>query len=132
MEESWRSDLLEKLKRRNRTEVLPFQNLFEMQNKLLEHNINLKTENSSLNFITEKLKEENLHLKSKATSENISQNNENFLELQKKLFKVQEELTELHRYQLNHFCHSPIQPQTIYKVILNGCDKIVNEPSYPH
>eukprot|EP00090_Calanus_glacialis_P004201 TRINITY_DN13109_c0_g1_i2.p1 TRINITY_DN13109_c0_g1~~TRINITY_DN13109_c0_g1_i2.p1 ORF type:complete len:551 (-),score=173.79 TRINITY_DN13109_c0_g1_i2:85-1737(-) len=97
MEESWRSDLLEKLKRRNRTEVLPFQNLFEMQNKLLEHNINLKTENSSLNFITEKLKEENLHLKSKATSENISQNNENFLELQKKLFKVQEELTELHR-----------------------------------
>ena len=122
MDESWRSDLLEKLKRRNRTEVLPFQNLFEIQNKLLEQNINLKTENSSLNFITEKLKEENLHLKSKSTSVNISQNNENFLELQKKLFNVQEELTELHRYELNQFCHSPIPPQTIYKVIQNVCD----------
>lgn len=91
--------MLKKLKRRNQTEVLPFQNLFEMQTKLLEQNINLKTENSSLNFITEKLKEENLHLKSKSSSsENSSQNNENFLELQKKLFNVQEELTELHRY----------------------------------
>jgi len=98
MEQSWRTDLLNKLKRRNRTEVHPFQNLFEMQTRLLEQNINLKTENSSLNFLTEKLKEENLHLKSKDTSEtNSSQNNENYLELQKKLFNVQEELTEMHR-----------------------------------
>jgi len=88
---------MEKLKKRNRREVLPFTDLFEMHNKILEQNVNLKTENSSLNFITEKLKEENLHLKSKTTSENVMQNNENFLELQKKLFNVQEELTELHR-----------------------------------
>ena len=99
MEQSWRTDLLDKLKKRNRIEVLPFQNLFEMQTRLLEQNINLKTENSSLNFITEKLKEENLHLKSKDSLDtNSSLNNENYLELQKKLFNVQEELTEMHRY----------------------------------
>jgi len=97
MEQSWKTDLMEKLKKRNKTEVLPFTDLFEMHNKILEQNINLKTENSSLNFITEKLKEENLHLKSKSTSENSSHNNEDFLELQKKLFNVQEELTEMHR-----------------------------------
>ena len=43
-----------------------------------------------------------MYFKSKATSENISQNNANYLELQKKLFNVQEELTEMHRYDLNH------------------------------
>jgi len=89
--------LIEKLKRRNKTEVLPFQGLFEIQNKLVEQNLSLTSENTSLSFLTDKLKEENLHLKSRATSENLIQNNENFLELQKKLFNVQEELTEMHR-----------------------------------
>ena len=64
---------------------------------MLEQNIKLKTENETLTFLNEKLKEDNLILKSKVSSESNVNTNENFLELNRKLFSLQEELTELHK-----------------------------------
>ena len=63
----------------------------------MEQNIKLKTENETLTFLNEKLKEDNLILKSKVSSESNVNTNENFLELNRKLFSLQEELTELHK-----------------------------------
>ena len=64
---------------------------------MLEQNIKLKTENETLTFLNEKLKEDNSILKSKVSSESNVHTNENFLELNRKLFSLQEELTELHK-----------------------------------
>ena len=64
---------------------------------MLEQNIKLKTENETLTFLSEKLKEDNSILKSKVSSESNVNTNENFLELNRKLFSLQEELTELHK-----------------------------------
>jgi len=97
MEQSWRIDTLNKIKKRNTTETVPYQQLFDIHNRLSEQNSNLRNENSSLNLLSERLKSENLHLRSTSAPENTGQNNENYLELQKKLFNVQEELTEMHR-----------------------------------
>ena len=63
----------------------------------MEQNIKLRTENETLTFLNEKLKEDNSILKSKVSSESNVNTNENFLELNRKLFSLQEELTELHK-----------------------------------
>ena len=97
MEDSIREDVLSKLRQRNRREIQPFQSLFERQELLLEQNIKLKTENETLTFLSEKLKEDNSILKSKVSTESNVNTNENFLELNRKLFSLQEELTELHK-----------------------------------
>ena len=102
MEQSWRIDTLNKIKKRNTTETVPYQQLFDIHNRLSEQNSNLRNENSSLNLLSERLKSENLHLRSTSAPENTGQNNENYLELQKKLFNVQEELTEMHRFISNY------------------------------
>ena len=99
-EESWRGDILVRLKARNEREIQPFQALFELQEKLLEQNVNLTNESSSLSLANERLREENLQLKSSvrdSAEASAGNTNENFLELQRKLFLVQEELTEMHR-----------------------------------
>ena len=99
-EESWRGDILVRLKARNEREIQPFQALFELQEKLLEQNVNLTNERSSLSIANERLREENLQLKSSvrdSAEASAGNTNENFLELQRKLFLVQEELTEMHR-----------------------------------
>ena len=94
-----RLDLLTKLKQRNQRESKPFVALFELQGRLSETNLQLRSENSSLNLINQRLKEENQSLKSKCIPPDPSsiQSNENYLELQRKLFSLQEEVTELHR-----------------------------------
>lgn len=97
MEESIRDDILDKLRQRNNRESRPFIALFQIQDKISEQNLQLKSDNSSLCVINEKLKEENVILKSKVSAEPSIHSNENFLELQRKLFSLQEELTELHR-----------------------------------
>jgi len=99
-ENSYRKNILTKLKRRNARESKPFEALFEAQGKIFEQNLQLKSENSTLSFVNEKLKEENVILKAKidSTSESTNiQSSESFLEQQRKLFSLQEELTELHR-----------------------------------
>ena len=101
MEESLRTDILRQLKNRNKREVKSFEVIFSAQERLQEQNLQLRSENSTINFLNERLKEENVTLKSKVTSEPSIQSNENYLELQRKLFSLQEELTELHRSVIN-------------------------------
>ena len=98
MEESIRDNVFSKLRMRNVKEVQPFKALFERQEIIIEQNYKLKSENETLSFLNEKLKEDNSNLKTKASPEQSAQHsNENFLELNRKLFSLQEELTELHK-----------------------------------
>ena len=59
MDQSVRLDILNALKSRNARESKPFEALFAIQAKISEQNIQLKSGNSSLHFINDKLKEEN-------------------------------------------------------------------------
>jgi len=97
MEESVRNDVLNKLRQRNIKEIKPFKVIFERQELIIEQNIKLQSENETLAFLNEKLKEDNSILKSKASPESTVHTNEHFLELNRKLFSLQEELTELHK-----------------------------------
>jgi len=96
---SWREDTLRRLRQRNCDEVKPFCDLIQRYNKMFEKITSQQMENTSLTFMNEKLRQENLQLKptSEIPSSTSLQTNENIQELQKKLFNVQEELTELHR-----------------------------------
>ena len=108
---SWKKSILNQLRSRNQREITPFQDLINVHNKIVERISSLQTENTQLNYINEKLKEEIQNLKIsipdsavKSASNAIGGSSAEAIaaqstitELQKKLFKVQEELTELHR-----------------------------------
>ena len=90
---SYASQTLMKLRERNEREVVPFVNLVTMNAELLNANAQLNVEKEQLEFINAKLKEENEKMKSKSSEINYEQ----VSVLEKKLFSLQEELTELHR-----------------------------------
>ena len=90
---SYASQTLTKLRERNEREVVPFVNLVTMNVELLNANAQLNVEKEQLEFINAKLKEENEKMKSKSSEINYEQ----VSVLEKKLFSLQEELTELHR-----------------------------------
>ena len=90
---SYASKTLTKLRERNEREVVPFVNLVTMNVELLNTNAQLNVEKEQLEFINAKLKEENEKMKSKSSEINYEQ----VSVLEKKLFSLQEELTELHR-----------------------------------
>ena len=113
---SWRKSILGQLRYRNQREVTPFQDLIHVHNRIVERISSLQMENTQLAFINERLKDEIKNLKistSDSTStpkgDSIGGKNaqtssaENIVAqstiamLEKKLFAVQEELTELHR-----------------------------------
>lgn len=87
------SKILLKLQRRNAREVDPFASLVELSSRLTIANGHLAGERDQLEFINSKLKEENQRLL-KTTSE---PDHERVSILERKLFALQEELTELHR-----------------------------------
>ena len=100
MDQSVRLDILNALKRRNALETKPFEALFAVQARISEQNLQLKSDNTSLHFINDKLKEENTILKAKVSNTeqpSSIHSNEQYLELQRKLLSLQEELTELHK-----------------------------------
>ncbi|XP_060070628.1 autophagy-related protein 16-1-like [Ylistrum balloti] len=96
----WKENLLLQLKCRNKRQKQPFEGLIQSHNKLFENATSLKSKNVHLTLETEKLKEENLSLQIKVESGggsgggNAGDKNSN---LEHKLYKLQEELTELHR-----------------------------------
>ncbi|XP_033760176.1 autophagy-related protein 16-1-like [Pecten maximus] len=96
----WKENLLLQLKCRNKKQKQPFEGLIQSHNKLFENATFLKSKNVHLTLETEKLKEENLGLQIKVESGggggggNAGDKNSN---LEHKLYKLQEELTELHR-----------------------------------
>ena len=113
---SWRKSILCQLRNRNQMEITPFQDLIQVHNRIVERISSLQMENTQMAFINERLKADINHLKI-STGDNISNskgdtigNNSGQITsiedsvakstiamLEKKLFTVQEELTELHR-----------------------------------
>ena len=108
---SWRKSILGQLRYRNQREVAPFEDLINLHNRIVERISSLQMENTQLLFINEKLKEEirNLRISTSDTPKGDSAKNvqtssaedivmqSKIATLEKKLFSVQEELTELHR-----------------------------------
>ncbi|XP_062597935.1 autophagy-related protein 16-1-like, partial [Saccostrea cucullata] len=92
----WKHSLLEQLRQRDKKEKAPFESLIASHWKHFESAQTLKTKNVQLTVETEKLKEENLGLQIKA-EQGGGGGGGNSQALEQKLFKLQEELTELHR-----------------------------------
>ena len=113
---SWRKSILCQLRNRNQMEITPFQDLIQVHNRIVERISSLQMENTQLAFINERLKVDLNHLKV-STGDNISNSKGDSIGntsgqvtscedtvakstiamLEKKLFTIQEELTELHR-----------------------------------
>jgi len=92
--------VLSQLKRRNAVEVQPFISVFQLQEKIQERSLALVTENQSLLEETTRLKQEHGQLVARAREreEQVGQTSTvEVQEMQKKLFTLQEELTEMHR-----------------------------------
>ena len=112
----WRKSILNQLRNRNQREITPFQDLIQVHNRIVERISSLQMENNQFAFINERLKDEIKNLKI-STSNNTSTSKEDIkglksshaissedvvaqstiTMLEKKLFSIQEELTELHR-----------------------------------
>lgn len=91
------------MKRRTHEQVSPFQNLILLQTKLIERNSILEEENTSLSTLADNLKLENRQLEASIHSRAaVSQAADSVTvnELHQKLFRLQEELTEMHRLKI--------------------------------
>ena len=113
---SWRKSILSQLRSRNQREITPFQDLIQVHNRIVERISSLQLENTQLAFINERLKDEIKNLKI-STGDKSAESKGNYgggkgeqsgaindaaaqatiAMLEKKLFSIQEELTELHR-----------------------------------
>ena len=112
--QTWRKSILGQLRNRNQREITPFQDLIHVHNRIVERISSLQMENTQLSFINEKLKEEIRNLRISPTAgtapnkDDIGANvptssaeaiatQSTITMLEKKLFAIQEELTEMHR-----------------------------------
>ena len=113
--QTWRKSILGQLRNRNQREITPFQDLIHVHNRIVERISSLQMENTQLSFINEKLKEEIRNLRISPTAgtapnkddiggANVSPSSSEAIAaqstitmLEKKLFAIQEELTEMHR-----------------------------------
>ena len=113
--QTWRKSILGQLRNRNQREITPFQDLIHVHNRIVERISSLQMENTQLSFINEKLKEEIRNLRISPTAgtapnkddiggANVSTSSAEAIAaqstitmLEKKLFAIQEELTEMHR-----------------------------------
>ncbi len=95
---NWRKSILNELKARQMRESKPFESVINFCNNLFERVDTIRSENVQLNIQKEKLLLENneLHLMCNNVTNN-SNNGSNGKVLEKKMFQMQEELTELHR-----------------------------------
>ncbi|KAH3808812.1 autophagy-related protein 16-1-like isoform X1 [Dreissena polymorpha] len=95
----WKQLIFQNLKARNRKETYEFADLIDSQNKLFEQVTALKSRNMQLTLETEKLKAENLSLQVRVDSGGPGGGvpNEKVQQLEQKLFKLHEELTEMHK-----------------------------------
>ncbi|GAU91967.1 hypothetical protein RvY_04122 [Ramazzottius varieornatus] len=90
----WKFEILKQLHRRNATESVCFKPVFEAYGKLFDYSDSLKTQTAHLNLQVEKLKEDIIRGGGNGA-------NGGSLErvglLEQKVYKLQEELTEMHR-----------------------------------
>uniref|UniRef100_T1IVG0 DM10 domain-containing protein n=1 Tax=Strigamia maritima TaxID=126957 RepID=T1IVG0_STRMM len=92
----WREEILTLLQHRNRSQHHSYRDLIALHNRLFENSDALKLQNLHLTIQNEKLRQENLDLQMTSNVSN-GRPNEKTLALEQKLFRLQEELTELHR-----------------------------------
>ncbi|XP_055333717.1 autophagy-related protein 16-1-like isoform X2 [Paramacrobiotus metropolitanus] len=95
--EPWKSDILIKLGRRNRVEGENFKSVFDAYGRLFEHADSLKSQSIQLNLQVEKLKEENLRIAVRGGDAGDPKASEKVAMLEQKIYRLQEELTDLHR-----------------------------------
>lgn len=98
----WRKSILNQLNERQIREQKPFENVINFCNNLFEKYDTFRSENVLLNIQKEKLLLENNELQLMCNNitnngNNYNNNNTNGKILEKKMFQMQEELTELHR-----------------------------------
>lgn len=94
----WKKIISHRLKTRNRHEYYEFSDLIDIQSKLFEQVASLKSKNVQLTLETERLKAENLSLQIRADSGGGGvSSNERTTQLEQKLYRLQEELTDLHK-----------------------------------
>ncbi|XP_070172903.1 autophagy-related protein 16-1-like isoform X2 [Littorina saxatilis] len=93
---NWKEDVLQQLKKRNKQQTSSYASLILANNKLLEITGTLKGKNAQLQAEQDQLKAENFQLAVKADSGG-SGGGERTHALEQKLYRLQEELTELHK-----------------------------------
>ena len=93
----WRQSILSKINDRKLREQKPFESVINFCNNLFEKIDSIRSENVLLSIQREKLLLENNELKTLCNHSEDNQNNTNGKVLEKKLFELQTELTELHR-----------------------------------
>ncbi|XP_071085065.1 autophagy-related protein 16-1-like [Haliotis cracherodii] len=98
----WKGNILIQLQGRNKKQTQAYVGLIQAHNKLVEIASSLKFRNVQLQVEAEKLKEENLNLQVKVETGGGGGGSgggggEKVTHLEQKLYKLQEELTELHR-----------------------------------
>ncbi|XP_063615725.1 autophagy-related protein 16-like, partial [Penaeus indicus] len=102
----WRHGIYHKLRDRNKKEYENINELIQLHNRLFEQSELLRTENLQLTLQNEKLRQENSDLHSKGAggdggsgtgSAAAGASSQVVQALEQKLYKLQEELTDLHR-----------------------------------
>ncbi|XP_059164215.1 autophagy-related protein 16-1-like [Physella acuta] len=91
---NWKAVILSQIQHRNHKQTHPFTSLIQTNSRLFEIATSLQTKNVHLQVEIEKLKEETLnsHVRGDGINSNVSTHL-----LEQKVFKLQEELTELHK-----------------------------------
>ncbi|XP_005111845.1 autophagy-related protein 16-1 [Aplysia californica] len=90
----WKGNILFQLKRRNHKQSEPFQAIIQTNNRLQQQSSHLHSQNVHLQVEIERLKEENLSGQIRGEPGSGGHNTH---ALEQKLYKLQEELTELHK-----------------------------------
>ncbi|CAH1781563.1 unnamed protein product, partial [Owenia fusiformis] len=96
--ENLKKDILSQLRHRNQHQRESYAPLIQAHNKLFDNSESLKNKNVALTVETEKLKRENLELQLKADKGGGGvASSETVQALEKQLYELQKELTDLHR-----------------------------------
>ncbi|XP_041482322.1 autophagy-related protein 16-1-like isoform X1 [Lytechinus variegatus] len=99
---SWKKTIQMRVRRRNERESLPFKSLIETHIKLSNQIEASRSQNVQLQVQVERLQQENTELQSKGLSspgpvENLGKGSAAYRQLEQKCFKLNEELTDVHR-----------------------------------
>ncbi|KAL8559220.1 hypothetical protein ACOMHN_040344 [Nucella lapillus] len=92
----WKDDILQQLRKRNKQQTSAYGSLILANNKLLELSSTLRAKNTQLHTDNERLRAETFQLTVKADSGGQG-GGERTHALEQKLYRIQEELTELHK-----------------------------------
>ncbi|XP_052104661.1 autophagy-related protein 16-1-like isoform X1 [Mytilus californianus] len=93
----WKQNIFKQLKLRNKREKEPFENLIQSYSKNFDIASSLKSKNAQLTVEVDRLKEENTRLSEQSGANSPGFNDKSHSVDVQKLYKLQEELTELHK-----------------------------------